>query len=228
VGGTDFNDVGSFATYWNTTNAAGTKTSALSYIPEVPWNESCAAGTGIAGCNNVATGSPLLNIVAGSGGQSTIYPKPPWQTGTGVPAASHRYLPDISLFASSGKNQSFYIACQADSVTTPSQSCATTGPAQFIGVGGTSASSPAFAGILALINQSQLAAGKSGRQGNANYTLYKLAAASGASCTSNATTATTPGSCVFYDVASGNISVPCAGVATNCSKTTTGGVWCAG
>ena len=225
VGGTDFNDVGSFLTYWTTTNAVGTKISALSYIPEVPWNESCAAGTGIAGCNTATAGSASLNIVAASGGQSTIYPKPSWQTGTGVPAASHRYLPDISLFASSGKNQSFYITCQADSVSTPSQSCARTGPAQFIGVGGTSASSPAFAGIIALINQSQLAAGKSGRQGNANYTLYKLAAASGASCTSNTATAATPGSCVFYDVASGNISVPCAGGATtpNCSKTSAGG-----
>ena len=44
VGGTDFGD--SFAknasTYWNATNT-DTYASALSYIPEIPWNDSCAA-----------------------------------------------------------------------------------------------------------------------------------------------------------------------------------------
>src|SRR5260370_705587 len=54
-------------------------------------------------------------------------------------------------------------------------------------VGGTSASAPAFAGIMALVNQKQATlANPAPRQGNANYVLYALAKKSGASCTSNA------------------------------------------
>ena len=37
--------------------------------------------------------------------------------------------------------------------------------------GGTSASAPAFAGIMAMVNQYMLAQGDVGRQGNANYVL---------------------------------------------------------
>ena len=44
VGGTDFADTyeGTNATYWNSTNAANYG-SALSYVPEIPWNDSCAS-----------------------------------------------------------------------------------------------------------------------------------------------------------------------------------------
>lgn len=43
VGGTDFSDTlaGTNANYWNIGNAANFG-SALSYIPEIPWNDSCA------------------------------------------------------------------------------------------------------------------------------------------------------------------------------------------
>src|SRR5436305_10608515 len=41
VGGTDFNDFSSPSSYWTTTNNPTTQASALSYIPEVPWNSSC-------------------------------------------------------------------------------------------------------------------------------------------------------------------------------------------
>ena len=49
VGGTDFEDVynaseggAALSTYWNSTNSP-TFGSAKSYIPEIPWNESCAS-----------------------------------------------------------------------------------------------------------------------------------------------------------------------------------------
>ena len=44
VGGTDFGDTyaGTNSTYWNSTNSP-TYGSALSYIPEIPWNDSCAS-----------------------------------------------------------------------------------------------------------------------------------------------------------------------------------------
>ena len=45
VGGTDFADnyEGTNSTYWSSTNNAGNYGSALSYIPEIPWNDSCAS-----------------------------------------------------------------------------------------------------------------------------------------------------------------------------------------
>ncbi len=41
VGGTDFDDLQNPGTYWSTTNNAGTQQSALSYIPEMSWNDTC-------------------------------------------------------------------------------------------------------------------------------------------------------------------------------------------
>lgn len=45
VGGTDFGDsyAGTNSTYWSATNNATTYGSALSYVPEIPWNDSCAS-----------------------------------------------------------------------------------------------------------------------------------------------------------------------------------------
>jgi subtilase family serine protease len=42
VGGTDFNDLNTWSTYWSSTNNSTTLSSALSYIPEMTWNDSCA------------------------------------------------------------------------------------------------------------------------------------------------------------------------------------------
>jgi hypothetical protein len=224
VGGTDFDQTATTApNYWNSTNTTKTEASAKAYIPETVWNASCA-GLGTDQCTDNST---LLNIVAGSGGPSSCstqdsstgclsgYAKPSWQTGTSVPVDGVRDLPDVSLFASSGANSSFYIICEADAgFLGSSETCSLT-DYTFVGVGGTSASSPAFAGIMALVNQSMAAKGSSARQGNANYLLYKLAAQSGASCNSS-TVALTGNSCVFYDITKGNNSVPCYPGTTDC------------
>jgi subtilase family serine protease len=85
VGGTDFGDTyaGTTANFWNSTNAANYG-SATSYIPEIPWNDSCAS-TLIAGfegysatygtsgfCNSMTatTDNAFLSTAAGSGGPS--------------------------------------------------------------------------------------------------------------------------------------------------------------
>jgi len=216
VGGTDFDQLGRESDFWNTTQTyinPPVAPSALSYIPEESWNESCAEG-GLTGC---ASGK-LLNIVAGSGGVSTIYAKPSWQVGKGVPNDNHRDLPDVSLFASSGFNDSFYIICQSDA--SPADECAlNTFGMTFEGVGGTSAAAPAFAGIMALVNQKQ-ATGQNpvGRQGNANYFLYALAQQQNtANLTCNSSGTPDP-KCVYHDVTKGNNSVPCAGTSPNCSS----------
>ena len=229
VGGTDFDDVGNQNAFWAASTSASnqppTRESALGYIPEVPWNDSCAAAATSATLNTVCvnpTPSSLLNIAAGSGGPSSIYAKPGWQSGiipNGIAAGdNHRYLPDVSLFASDGpQSLSFYLTCQADAITAGSPpSCApdSGGHFSFIGAGGTSTSSPAFAAIMALINQAN------GRQGNPNPVLYKIAATAGQSCNSSTTPLTGSATCSFYDVTKGNDSVPCAGNSPNCSSKT--------
>ncbi|HXM97918.1 MAG TPA: Ig-like domain repeat protein [Candidatus Dormibacteraeota bacterium] len=220
VGGTDF-DQPNPLTFWNAApNAQPGQGSAKSYIPEIPWNDSCAS-TGITGCDTVTSTSASLNIVTGSGGPSSVYTtKPSWQTGFGDSA---RDLPDISLFASDGQNRSFYIVCQSDRNIPGDTGCnlskfvGTAPYHDFQAIGGTSAGAPSFAGIMALINQ------KTGqRQGNANYGLYALGKKENfASC--NAASLTLPNTCVFNDIAKGNNAVPCPGGSLNCSKTSSGG-----
>ncbi|HWY42092.1 MAG TPA: protease pro-enzyme activation domain-containing protein [Candidatus Sulfotelmatobacter sp.] len=226
VGGTDFDN--STGTFWSTTNTTTTTpvpASALGYIPEIPWNDSCAA-TGLTGCNS-ATASTNLDIVAGSGGPSSIYTKTqaPFQTGFGD--ATARDIPDVSLFAADGLNKSFYIICESDQDIPGDTGCnlskfVTTSPFHdFQTVGGTSASAPAFAGIMALVNQTT-----GQRQGNANFVLYSLAQSETfSSCNSSSFTApgTQPAACVFMDITKSNNAVACVGGTPGCSKTTSGG-----
>jgi hypothetical protein len=252
VGGTDFDDAGKQPTFWNVAPPSGTppgnRETAKGYIPETTWNDSCAASATGANLNAVCVNpSPatLLNISGGSGGPSTCktstvvgttitctggYAKPAWQNGL-TPPDTHRDIPDVSLFASDGPTSlSFYVTCQADAVkagSPPSCKPDSTGRFSFFGVGGTSASSPNFAGIMALINQAESlrTGGVSGRQGNANLVLYKIAQTASNSC--NSSSRITPGQppppgCVFNDVTRGNNSVPCAGQSLNCSSNTNG------
>ncbi len=91
VGGTIFNENGHDSTYWKPANAQATLESAISYIPENPWNQSCTSSQ--PGCTQP-------NIWAGGGGASTFFAKPSWQTGvTGIPSGNARHLPDVSLTA---------------------------------------------------------------------------------------------------------------------------------
>jgi Pro-kumamolisin, activation domain/Bacterial Ig-like domain (group 3) len=233
VGGTDFDEVNNWAAYWNSTNDA-TGTSAKSYIPEIPWSENCAQ-IGLTGCGASAP-QGSVNIVAGSGGPSGVYGKPNWQMGVaGMPNDNHRDQPDISLFASPGFDGTGYVYCQSDQTISGAATCdlnASTGVLDFGIVGGTSASAPAFAGIMALVNQKQATlANPAPRQGNANYVLYALAKKSGSSCRSNAAEAS---GCIFNDITKGNSalptglpgvgtnSVPCLGGSPNCGVSTAG------
>ena len=240
VGGTDFYMPNGGTAFWNATNNATTEASAKGYIPETPWNETCTNSVFTSGtfagqtseqvCNSeTAVSDSLLSVVGGGGGLSGCtqsngssssscrggYSKPAWQTGLGVPADSARDTPDVSLFASAGFFGAFYIVCQ-QSANADGQPCNVAAPAyDFAGYGGTSVSSPAFAGILSLINQ------KTGsRQGNANYVLYNLASQqnkAGTAC--SAITGTPAAGCVFNDVATDTISMPCLKGTPNCTVT---------
>lgn len=237
VGGTDFNDFGTESLYWNSTSNSTTQASAKSYIPESTWNDSCSntlldsvgfKGTPEANCNNVtAQNQGYLVIGGGGGGRSACvsltasstcgggYPKPSWQLGAGLNDGA-RDLPDVSLFSGNGLLGSFYIVCgplQATPQT--STTCDLNAPyTDFIGLGGTSASSPAFAAIMAMVNQKAGA-----RQGNVNPILYSMAVQPGASCASGASPSS---SCIFYDVASGTIAMPCLKASANCSISSSG------
>jgi len=112
AGGTDFSDTyhGTTKSYWNTTNNPN-YSSALGYIPEIPWNDSCAGQlvatalgyattygpTGLC-ASSTARSDGLLGVVGGSGGPSNCatgapsqsgvasgtckgYGKPTWQSG---------------------------------------------------------------------------------------------------------------------------------------------------
>ncbi len=198
AGGTDFSDVfsGTTSTYWSAVNGPNF-VSAQSYIPEMTWNESCASplvlayfGQGFSsssGPNGFCTWaaqqpvdpntgfSPYANAWAGSGGLSTVSARPAWQTGVpGIPQQGGRAVPDISMFASGGYTWSqTLILCDSGLAGMPAGTACDYTNANDVFAnygGGTSFVAPAFAGIMALINQ------KSGdRQGQANYVLYPLA-----------------------------------------------------
>jgi Pro-kumamolisin, activation domain/Bacterial Ig-like domain (group 3) len=187
VGGTQFNENGQDSKYWSSTNNANTFESALSYIPEDVWNESCTA----AQCGEDA------GILAGGGGASTFVSKPTWQAGVaGIPNDGHRDLPDVSLTAASHDP---YLLCLEGSCVPDAQ-----GLIYFVAVAGTSASTPSFAAIMSLVDQKMNA-----RQGQADYVLYKLAATENLSSCNASSTSTLPAStCIFNDVTVGNNAVP--------------------
>jgi subtilase family serine protease len=82
VGGTEFNDNYNPGAYWSATNGSG-GASALSYIPELTWNESSSTG----------------GLWSSGGGVSTVYTKPAWQVAPGVPNDGKRDVPDVSMAA---------------------------------------------------------------------------------------------------------------------------------
>jgi hypothetical protein len=244
VGGTDFNDSGTQSTYFSATNDPTTLLSAKSYIPESTWNDSCTnaffGSNPETNCNSSATlNKAAVFTVGGSGGASTCtivtggvcsggYTKPAYQSfitlAHGMPADGHRDLPDVSLFASDGFNKSFYIVCEADDPSvTPATSCKGTA-FKFLGIGGTSVSTPAFAGIMALVNQKMDLVNPGQRQGNANFVLYKLAQqqfTAATACTSQATPLPAA-TCTFNDVITGTIAMPCKKGSTNCNTSGAG------
>lgn len=186
VGGTMF--VEGTGTYWSATNNSQ-RGSALSYIPEQAWNESAATSTTSA------------SLAGSGGGPSSLFSRPAWQTGTGLPTDAVRHVPDVAFSAATGHDG--YIFCSADtSITSTSAGVTTTGACTattrggFI-VGGTSLSTPSFAGLIAITEQAN--GGK--RLGNLNPKLYALAASN-------------PG--VFNDVASGSNQVPCVAGIPGC------------
>jgi len=180
---------------------------------------------------------PLVRVTGGSGGVSSCitstngvfstcgggYPKPSWQTGVGVPAGKFRNLPDVSLFASdgwpplTGPVGSAFLFCVASFVPNLSCDFSNATYVTYEETGGTSASSPAMAGIMAMVLQ------KLGGtpQGLANPVLYELAAKEDlANCNTNSVVS--GNNCVFYDITTGTNAQVCKLNSINCQVTTSG------
>jgi len=162
-----------------------TSVTALSYIPETAWNDTA---------NDNA-------LTSGGGGLSVLFTQPAWQTGLTAITNGMRGVPDISLSASADHDG--YLICSQGSCTCGFRNSCTvnsnTTQGSFDAIGGTSASAPAFAAIVALINQQ---AGVP--QGNVNRALYSVAAS-------------TPGA--FHDITTGSNIVPCTAGTTDCPTT---------
>jgi subtilase family serine protease len=231
VGGTDFGDSyaasqGSTASYWNTANKSNYG-SAISYVPEIPWNDSCASVLiatlegfaetyGTAGfCNStIATShSAFLTTASGSGGPSGCATGTPSTNGvvSGTCAGWPKPTWQSGLFGNPSDSVrdipdvSLFAANGVWGHYYPfcfSDSAeggepCTGAPSGWSGGGGTSFASPIMAGIQALVDQVH------GAQGNPNTVYYTIAKAEyGASgstaCNSN------------------NLPVPGRGSATAC------------
>jgi hypothetical protein len=235
VGGTEFEEGvngGSVATFWNAANAANLS-SVTGYIPEMVWNDSCDDQDDVYLFDGHCP-TTLPSLAAGSGGVSTLYATPSWQslnvTGLNALSAyslpnqtgvSPRGVPDVALDASADHDG--YLICFTTNSASPD--CQLTNGAitqtTFQNeAGGTSFGAPAFAGIMAIVNQAEKTANTSpsptpaadGRQGLANYTLYALASAetfSGCNSSSRTNPAQPPSSgCTFNDITFGDNAPP--------------------
>ena len=230
VGGTDFADTyqGTNTTYWSSANSSNYG-SALSYVPEIPWNDSCGSvligdylgvlptygSNGL--CNNADDVSTygLLTTASGSGGPSGC--------ATGTPSTPGVVSGTCAGYAKPSW-QSGFIGVQSDGVRdlpdvslfaangswshyyVVCYSDASNGgtscsgtPDTWAGYGGTSVSSPIMAAIQSLMNQAS-----GSRAGNPNPTYYSLAAteygSTGNSACNSALGNAVASSCIFYDI----------------------------
>jgi subtilase family serine protease len=240
VGGTDFGDTyaGTTNTYWGSTNSS-TYESAKSYIPEIPWNDSCASvliattygstGTtyGSSGFCNSATArrDSFLTVVGGSGGPSGCATGNPSISGVVSGTCKGYAKPSWQSLVGNASDSvrdipdvslfaadgvwSHYYVVCDSDVADGGAAC-TGAPSGWAGAGGTSFASPIMAGLQALVNQKQHAS-----QGNPNPVYYKLAnteyGKSGSAACASTKGKAVASSCIFYDTRQGDMDVNCTG-----------------
>jgi subtilase family serine protease len=245
VGGTDFGDsyAGSNSTYWNSTNTS-TYGSAKSYIPEIPWNDSCASVLlatylgnsttyGAMGfCNSTtAISDGLQAVAAGSGGPSGCatgapstpgvvggsckgYAKPSWQL----------KLAKLNLAPNDGVRDIPDVSLFAANGIWGHYyvfcwSDLRQGGARCSGSpsGWSGAGGTSFSSPILAGIQALVNQHAKNRQGNPNTVYYQLAATPSAVCNSSAANAT---GCIFYNVTEGDNDVNCGG-SVDCYGSTT-------
>jgi subtilase family serine protease len=140
----------------------------------------------------------------------------------GNPNDGVRDIPDVSLFASNGIWDAYYVVCWSNPDPNVGGGFTCTGaPSTWSGFGGTSVSSPIMAGIQTLVNQKTRS-----RWGNPNTVYYAMAnaeygnnARDAAGCNSN-TVNKFFNFCTFYDVTQGDNDGACQAdsVLINCYR----------
>lgn len=238
VGGTDF-DPRTEAPYWSSTSQPGTLASAISHIPEIVWNGSCANPVfadayqifdPIAFCNTSKlpggnTANPFIQVLGSGGGLSSCttadssgnctggYAQPSWQAGYGVGSFGARAIPDVSMIATRWLMCS-YDTTPCDPTKPPTFPPATPGTIKVLE--GTSAAAPSVAAIIAMLDQTQITpAVKDGRVGLVNPLLYQLASpeyqnpAIQIQCDASKGSITSS-LCVFFDITTGSNAQPCS------------------
>jgi subtilase family serine protease len=245
VGGTDFGDsyAGSNSAYWSSANTPAYG-SAKSYIPEIPWNDSCASVLlatylgdsttyGAKGfCNSSTAISDGLQVVAaGSGGPSgcasgapstpgvvggtcKAYAKPSWQSG----------LAKLNLAPNDGVRDIPDVSLFAANGIWGHYyvfcwSDIREGGARCSGApsGWSGAGGTSFSSPILAGIQALVNQHAKSPQGNPNTVYYKLAATG--SCNSSTANAT-GNSCIFYNVTQGDNDVNCGG-SVDCYGSTT-------
>ncbi|SEO35628.1 Repeat domain-containing protein [Luteibacter sp. UNC138MFCol5.1] len=232
VGGTDFDDLGQQSRYWTSSNLPYYQ-SAIGYIPEMTWNNTCASShlytllgyeDGVTACNDEYGPGASYTLVAGAGGGASItHGQPVAQIGiAGSTNHASRTLPDVSLFAGNGLYGHALVFCMSDAAN-GGTGCNFGKPnAVFANsAGGTSFAAPAMAGVQALINQAS-----GGRNGNMLPALYGVAArqygtvgspnADVLRACNSSSGATIGAECVFNNVTEGDIVQPCGAGSPNC------------
>jgi subtilase family serine protease len=235
VGGTDF-DPTMEAPYWSSTNQPGTLASALSHIPEVVWNDSCAnpifanafqVFDPIVFCNTAKlpggnTANPFIEVLGSGGGLSSCtatdsngnctggYAQPSWEVASGVGSFGARAIPDVSMIATR------WLICSYDTNPcdpTQAPKFPPAAPGTIKVLLGTSAAAPSVAAIIAMLDQSQITtADMDGRQGLVNPLLYQLASQNPANEIECDASQNSPNvsACVFFDVTAGSNAQPCS------------------
>jgi len=221
VGGTELLDTNT-DTYWNLKERTD-QSSVKGYIPEATWNESCNLDLPVSIGNCYFQDQEYAATYAGGGGPSSCavhgseldyqtglytctsgWPKPEWQQGSGVPKDGVRDVPDVALTAAGHDG---YLICIEGSCQYSVNSDGSVTLQTASVVGGTSASTPSMAGILALAEQRV-----GPYQGQVNYKLYELSAAQNSALDCNSSDETNPGaatSCIFHDVTVGTNAFSC-------------------
>jgi subtilase family serine protease len=227
VGGTDLADEfdGTTSQYFNSTPDADYAT-ALGYVPEIPWNDSC--GNGVAAKANgfsdavsfckfrlgLDPAGKYITSEGSNGGASAFDAKPAWQRLVHNAARDQsRDIPDVALYGGSYGKDTGLVICLQSYPCTPGFTGSTVLDTD------NSMAAPMFAGIQALIDQGVAMRGLPADQGNAAPTLYALAqqeyggptgtappslAACNADNGNNGTA-----NCVFHNVTRGSNSTQC-------------------
>jgi len=152
------------------------------------WSTSTQQGAATALSYIPETGwSSAQSVFGGGGGLSSIFGKPGYQSDFSTSNTSQRMVPDVS-FAASPVSSPYAMILNGSEIA----------------IGGTSAATPLFGGIVALLNSYLVSNGNMSVPGlgNINPTLYRL-------------NETAPSA--FHDVAIGSNDVPCQAGSRDCS-----------